>query len=107
MQGGSQSALVDTEQGFYVVKWRENPQHRRILINEVVCSELKLHGSALPTEPVEQNRVWYGMYKGVEKEPPVVQAHRDYAGLSALFVVFLGAAAFYVIASPPVRLVTA
>lgn len=72
---------------------------------------LKLHGSALPAEPVEQNRVWYRMYKGVEKEPSVVQAHRDflllrdYTGLSALFLVFLGATAFYVIASPAVRLV--
>jgi len=49
MRGGSQSALVDTDQGFYVVKWRENPQHRRILINEVVCAELlKRLGVASP-----------------------------------------------------------
>jgi hypothetical protein len=40
MRGGSQAALVDTGDGYYVVKWRQNPQHRRILINEAVCSEL-------------------------------------------------------------------
>jgi hypothetical protein len=72
---------------------------------------LKLHGSALPTDPLEQNRAWYRIYKGVEKEPAVVQVHRDflllrdYAGLSALFVVFFGAAALYAINSPRVWLV--
>jgi hypothetical protein len=39
MRGGAQSHLVEGEDGcFYVVKFQNNPQHRRILINELVCS---------------------------------------------------------------------
>ncbi len=38
MRGGAQSHLVETEDGnFYVVKFRDNPQHRRILVNELMC----------------------------------------------------------------------
>jgi hypothetical protein len=40
MRGGSQAALIDTEDGRFVVKLCQNPQHRRILINEAVSSEL-------------------------------------------------------------------
>jgi hypothetical protein len=39
MRGGAQSFLLSCEDGhFYVVKFRENPQHRRILINEWLAS---------------------------------------------------------------------
>src|SRR5437667_5992277 len=39
MRGGAQAHLVEAEDGeFYVVKFRNNPQHRRILINEWVAS---------------------------------------------------------------------
>jgi hypothetical protein len=40
MRGGSQPALVETEDGFFVAKWAENPQHRRVLVNEALCSHL-------------------------------------------------------------------
>jgi hypothetical protein len=40
MPGGSQPGLVETEDGFFVVEWVENPQHRRVLIKEAVCSNL-------------------------------------------------------------------
>jgi len=39
MRGGAQSHLIEGDDGcFYVVKFINNPQHRRILINELVCS---------------------------------------------------------------------
>jgi hypothetical protein len=39
MRGGAQSHLMEGDDGcFYVVKFLNNPQHRRILINELVCS---------------------------------------------------------------------
>ncbi|MFN3323041.1 MAG: HipA family kinase [Bryobacteraceae bacterium] len=39
MRGGAQAHLIETDDGsFYVVKFRENPQHRRILINELIAS---------------------------------------------------------------------
>lgn len=65
----------------------------------------KLHGSALPTDPSEQNKVWYQFYKTVDNNPAVLQVHRDfllmrdYAGLAALFIIFYGAAGLYAIPS--------
>jgi len=39
MRGGAQSHLIEADDGaFYVVKFRNNPQHRRVLINEVIGS---------------------------------------------------------------------
>src|SRR5438105_4883929 len=41
MRGGAQSHLIGGDDGcFYVVKFLNNPQHRRILVNELVCSTL-------------------------------------------------------------------
>jgi hypothetical protein len=41
MRGGAQSHLIEADDGqFYVVKFRNNPQHRRVLINEAVASVL-------------------------------------------------------------------
>lgn len=63
----------------------------------------QLHGSPLPNDPVEQNRVWFRMYKTVENTPAVLQVHRDflllrdYTGLAVLFVVFFGAVGVYAI----------
>jgi hypothetical protein len=43
MRGGAQAHLLEGEDGaFYVVKFRNNPQHRRILINEwLACAFLR------------------------------------------------------------------
>jgi hypothetical protein len=39
MRGGAQAHLLECDDGnFYVVKFRNNPQHRRILVNEWVAS---------------------------------------------------------------------
>jgi hypothetical protein len=39
LRGGAQSHLLQADDGqFYVVKFRNNPQHRRVLINEAVNS---------------------------------------------------------------------
>ncbi len=39
MRGGAQSHLIEADDGhFYVVKFRNNPQHRRVLINEAIGS---------------------------------------------------------------------
>src|SRR5689334_15587770 len=39
MRGGAQSHLLEADDGhFYVVKFRNNPQHRRVLINELVSA---------------------------------------------------------------------
>jgi hypothetical protein len=39
MRGGAQSHLFETEDGrYFVVKFQNNPQHRRILVNELIAS---------------------------------------------------------------------
>ncbi len=41
LRGGAQAHLLEAQDGhFYVVKFRNNPQHRRILINEWIASVL-------------------------------------------------------------------
>jgi hypothetical protein len=41
MRGGAQAHLLEADDGhFYVVKFRNNPQHRRILVNELVAAAL-------------------------------------------------------------------
>jgi hypothetical protein len=41
MRGGAQAHLIEAEDGhFYVVKFSNNPQHRRILVNELIASAL-------------------------------------------------------------------
>lgn len=41
MRGGAQAHLMEAADGrFYVVKFRNNPQHRRILVNEMISSVL-------------------------------------------------------------------
>ncbi len=42
MRGGAQAHLLEADDGhWYVVKFRNNPQHRRILVNEI----RRLHSS--------------------------------------------------------------
>ena len=44
MRGGGQAHLVQADNGhFYVVKFQNNPQHRRILVNEWVASVFVRH----------------------------------------------------------------
>jgi hypothetical protein len=41
MRGGAQAHLVEADDGhFYVVKFRNNPQHRRVLVNEWIAGTL-------------------------------------------------------------------
>ena len=41
MRGGAQSHLLEADDGhWYVVKFRNNPQHRRVLVNEAICATL-------------------------------------------------------------------
>src|SRR6266481_1312628 len=53
MRGGAQSHLMRFSDGnYYVVKFQNNPQHRRILVNELLGTRLASR-LGLPTAPVE------------------------------------------------------
>src|SRR5437773_10138908 len=53
MRGGAQSHLLHCSDGYYyVVKFKNNPQHRRVLVNELLGTRLAaLLG--LPTTPAK------------------------------------------------------
>jgi hypothetical protein len=53
MRGGAQSHLMRCDDGYYyVVKFQNNPQHRRVLVNEMLGTRLARR-LGLPTVPVE------------------------------------------------------
>jgi len=64
----------------------------------------------LPTDPRTQNTLWYKLYKTVEMEPAVVQAHRaflfarDYTCIALMMLVMFGGAALFQISSVKVVL---
>jgi len=44
MRGGAQAHLLEADDGnFYIVKFQNNPQHRRILVNELIAAEILAH----------------------------------------------------------------
>src|ERR1700687_294465 len=52
MRGGAQSHLMRCSDGnYYVIKFQNNPQHRRILVNELLGTKLAAR-LGLPTTPV-------------------------------------------------------
>src|SRR5579864_3817892 len=52
MRGGAQSHLMRCSDGYYyVVKFQNNPQHRRVLVNELLGTNLARR-MGLPTAPV-------------------------------------------------------
>jgi hypothetical protein len=57
----------------------------------------KKHGP-LPSDPVDQNRLWFNLYKTVENDASVLQVHRqflffrDFAAMVALLALTLGSA---------------
>lgn len=59
----------------------------------------------LPTDPAKQNALWYKLYKTVETDASVIQAHRDflfardYASLALMMGIVLGVLGFILIPS--------
>ena len=68
---------------------------------------LRRDHSPIPKDPIKQNTRWYQLYKSVETEPAVEDAHRqflftrDYASLALIMMVVLGIAGFFAIPSQP------
>ena len=62
-------------------------------------------GNKIPSDPEGENKTWYRFYLEVQNVPAVQQVHRDYlllrdyTGLAALFLIGLGIAALFVIAT--------
>lgn len=60
MRGGSQSHLMRCEDGhYYVVKFRNNPQHERVLANEFLATRLaEIVGLPVPVAQVVDVKEW-------------------------------------------------
>lgn len=67
---------------------------------------LKRHTGVLPTDPAEQNRKWFKLFKMVENEASVLEAHksylmfRDMAALSVPLVALAPAGLYFAGAAP-------
>ena len=67
LRGGAQSHLMRCDDGhYYVVKFQNNPQHRRILVNELLGTRLARR-MGLPTTPVEIIYVSQGLIELTEE----------------------------------------
>lgn len=60
MRGGAQSHLMRADDGhFYVVKFQNNPQHARVLINEWIAAQLAIRiGLPVPAPAIVTVRDW-------------------------------------------------
>jgi hypothetical protein len=77
MRGGAQSHLIRADDGhFYVVKFQNNPQHLRVLANELIATRLaESVGLPVPVTEIVTVREWL-----VENTP---ELRMDGAGLSS------------------------
>jgi hypothetical protein len=101
---------AETKSRLVFLRWRNAlPGHRAFSIHgpddpRVDMKAVKRAvGGALPHAPRKQNEVWFRLYKGIENDAAVKQAHReylfarDYAAFSFLFLmVFAPATALIV-----------
>ena len=103
---------ADAKARLVFLRWRNTlPGHRAFTRYITVDPRIdpaavqRAIGGPLPVDPVEQNRIWYHLYKTVEHDPAIAQVHRDflltrdYTALTSLFLVFYGGAGYYSIAS--------
>ena len=60
LRGGAQSQLMRCSDGYlYVVKFQNNPQHRRVLVNEMLVTRIAERlGLPVPTAQVVEVREW-------------------------------------------------
>ena len=67
MRGGAQAHLMRcSDGGYYVVKFRNNPQHTRVLVNELLGTRLAAR-LGLPTSPVEVIEVRQELIESTEE----------------------------------------
>ena len=101
--------LISADNKARLIYWRyHNPLPGSLAFTRYLKTDSRIEPSRLsqrwgkfPSDPVEQNRLWYQIYKRVENEIRVREAHRaslysrDLTTQSALFLVFFGIAIFF------------
>ena len=101
--------LISADTKARLVYWRyHNPLPGSLAFSRYLKTDSRIERSRLsqrwgkfPSNPIEQNRLWYRIYKSVENEIRVREAHRaslhsrDLTTQGALFLVFFGIAIFF------------
>lgn len=105
------NAQIKSEMKARLVFWRwKNPlpgsqAFSRYAMNDqrISLQLLQQNYGPLPTDPKEQNALWYRLYKSVSGDVSVIYAHgeflfnRDYAFLSLVFLFFFGIVGWFLI----------
>jgi hypothetical protein len=99
-------------------RWRHAlPGHRAFTIYGPRDSRVDMvalaqtYGPNLPTEPAEQNTLWYRIFQTVTNEPQILQTHRDflllrdYTAVAAICILVYGITAVFCIGSGRICLV--
>jgi hypothetical protein len=108
------SSLLSADAKAVLIFWRTSfvlPGHRAFTEHapgdaRIDLGNLKKNVGALPDDPKEQNALWFKLYKKVENDVAVLQAHkayllfRDLASMSALLAPTLLAIVWIVEGSP-------
>ena len=110
---GVVNGLLSANSKARLVFWRwSNPLPGSFAFSRYAQQDPRIDPAALgkitdswPSDPTEQNRLWYRLYKSVENEPAVTDAHRhflltrDYTAIAFLLLMTAGPLGFYFIAS--------
>jgi hypothetical protein len=106
---GVVNGLLSAQAKARLVFWRwKNPlpgseafSHYVSLDPRIDVAALKSKLGVFPTDPHEQNALWYKLYKSVATDPSVVYVHRlflltrDYAGIAFMLLVAFGTIGFF------------
>lgn len=100
-----------TKERLVFLRWKDVlPGHRAFSVHAKADPRIdftrlqRACGNKVPSDPKEQNSLWYRFYLEVQDVPAVLQVHRDYlllrdyTGLAALFLVGFGIAALFLVA---------
>lgn len=100
-----------TKQRLVFLRWSDVlPGHRAFSVHAKADARIdftrlqRACGNKEPSDPKEQNSLWYRFYLEVQDAPAVLQVHRDYlllrdyTGLAALFLIGFGIAALFLVA---------
>lgn len=114
MFAGVVNGLLSANNKARLVFWRwSNPLPGSFAFSRYAHQDPRIDIEALrrivpvwPSNPGEENRLWYRMYRSVENEPAVTDAHRhflltrDYAAISLMVFAVAGPLGAWVITAP-------
>lgn len=112
------NALIDHDTKARLVFWKwSHPLPGSQAFTKHMYTDSRIDAAALrsrgplPTEPGEQNALWYRWSRELKDDPSVRQVHgsflltRDYAGIAALLVPILAPLSFWQLESPAIAAV--